>query len=302
MSVASMFGGGMSDVVVVGAGVSGLTTAVCLAEAGRRVAIVAAGTDAETTSYAAGATWSPYLVEFGERAQRWSFATLATLRELAGQEGTGVALRSGVELSGDGPPPWSARLQDFTEIEDGWRLVAPVVDMPAYLSYLRRRAEAAGITITRGRITSLDAVDASLVVNCAGVGARELAADPSLVPVRGQVVIVANPGITEFFVSESDPPVYWFPQGDTLLLGGTADIGAEDTEPDPATAEAIVARCAEVDKRIAGAAVLEHRVGLRPTRPAVRLERDGRVIHNYGHGGAGVTLSWGCAREAAGLA
>jgi D-amino-acid oxidase len=40
-----------------------------------------------------------------------------------------------------------------------------------------------------------------------------------------------------------------------------------------------------------------HRVGLRPVRPAVRLEREGRVIHCYGQGGAGVTLSWGCAEE-----
>jgi D-amino-acid oxidase len=202
-----------------------------------------------------------------------------------------------VELSADGPPPWSAELQDFGLIENGWRLVAPVVDMPVYLDYLRRRAESDGVPVTRRRLGSLDEVDAPVVVNCAGIGARDLAGDPSLVPVRGQVVIVENPGITEFYVSESDPPVYWFPQGDTLLLGGTAQTGDDNTAPDPAEAAAIVARCAEVDKRIADAPVLEHRVGLRPTRPTIRLERDGRVIHNYGHGGAGVTLSWGCARS-----
>jgi D-amino-acid oxidase len=51
--------------------------------------------------------------------------------------------------------------------------------------------------------------------------------------------------------------------------------------------------------------VLAHRVGLRPVRPQVRLETQavpgGRhVVHNYGHGGAGVTLSWGCALAVAG--
>jgi D-amino-acid oxidase len=46
--------------------------------------------------------------------------------------------------------------------------------------------------------------------------------------------------------------------------------------------------------------VLEHKVGLRPGRPEIRLEReDGPIprIHNYGHGGSGITLSWGCAEE-----
>ena len=57
--------------------------------------------------------------------------------------------------------------------------------------------------------------------------------------------------------------------------------------------------------------VLAHRVGLRPARPAVRLDaelagaaadRGPLIVHNYGHGGAGLTMSWGCAREAAKLA
>src|ERR671933_1952558 len=87
------------DAVVVGAGVSGLTTAVRLAEAGLQVTIVAAGTDDATTSYAAGATWSPYLVEWTDRVRAWSYATLDMLRELAARDGTGIVLRAGVEAS-----------------------------------------------------------------------------------------------------------------------------------------------------------------------------------------------------------
>ena len=72
-------------------------------------------------------------------------------------------------------------------------------------------------------------------------------------------------------------------------------------------AEAIVRRCAALRPQLAGARVLGHRVGLRPVRDAVRLEREplsgGRVlVHNYGHGGAGITVAWGCAEEAARLA
>jgi len=56
------------DVLVVGAGVSGLTTAVCLAEAGRGVEIRADRLPPDTTSAVAGALWGPHLVETGERA------------------------------------------------------------------------------------------------------------------------------------------------------------------------------------------------------------------------------------------
>jgi D-amino-acid oxidase len=48
-------------------------------------------------------------------------------------------------------------------------------------------------------------------------------------------------------------------------------------------------------------AVKTVRAGLRPYRLEVRLEREGRVIHNYGHGGAGYTLSRGCAEDVARL-
>jgi D-amino-acid oxidase len=293
------------DVLVVGAGVSGLTTAVCLAEAGLRVKIWAAGTGRSTTSFAAGATWSPYLVESSERVRTWSFQTLEALRALAARPETGVALCRGVE-AGAAPPAWHHRLDGFRMLGPGelplglaagWRLVAPVVNMPAYLSYLQRRAEAAGATVELRRLGSLAEATAPAVVNCAGIGARDLVGDPGVIPVRGQIVVVENPGLTEFFVGESDPPCYFFPQGDTVVLGGTAQQGADDTEPDPDVTKAIVARCALVDPRLGQARVVGHRVGLRPTRSTVRLERDGHVIHNYGHGGAGVTLSWGCARE-----
>ncbi|HET6531202.1 MAG TPA: FAD-dependent oxidoreductase [Actinoplanes sp.] len=286
------------EVVVVGAGVVGLTTAVRLAEAGHPVRIVAAGFGDATTSYAAGATWSPYLVEWSDRARAWSFETLDEMRRLSADPAAGIALVPGTEAAPApvGPPEWADRLAGFamtTEVPAGfvagWRFTAPVMHMPTYLSYLRDRARRAGATMEERTVDRLDL--APVVVNCTGIGARELVPDEQLIPVRGQVVIVANPGITEWFVGESDPPVYYFPHGDTVLLGGTAGHARSDEE--------IRDRCAEIEPLLRGAPIVERRTGLRPTRPAVRLEAEHRddtlVIHNYGHGGAGITLSWGCA-------
>jgi D-amino-acid oxidase len=309
------------DVLVIGAGVSGLTTAIRLAEAGLRTEIWTADPAAATTSYVAGALWGPYLAAPVDRVAAWSARSLAVFGELASDPDSGVRLVAGVEASIDPaePPAWRHGLDGFRlcrpdELPDGfaagWRFAAPLVTMPVHLGYLERRFAAAGGTIRIHRIATLgEAVTAApVVVNCAGIGARELVDDASLVPIRGQLVVVENPGITEFFVADvggSPDLVYFFPHGDLMVLGGTAEEGDWDREPSPAVAAGIIARCAAIDPRIGAARVVEHRVGLRPARPTVRVETDKvdgvRVIHNYGHGGGGVTLSWGCAEEVVGL-
>lgn len=315
-----------------GAGVSGLTTGICLAEAGLRVVIRTARPPLDTTSAVAGAIWGPHLVEASERVSRWSRATLAVLREQAGDPATGVRMGSGLQAArspdgpdgGAGPPDWAARLTGLRPAAPGelpagfaagWRYTAPLVHMPAYLRYLVGRFEAAGGQVTAGTVTSLTAAarqaGAAAVVNCTGVGARELAADPAVTPFRGQVVLVANPGLREFFIGLPDGTaglMYLFPHGDVAVLGGTETAGDWNLAPDPGVAARILRDCAAVEPRLRDARVLAHRVGLRPFRPAVRLEAGPPppggplVVHNYGHGGAGVTLSWGCAREAAALA
>jgi D-amino-acid oxidase len=309
------------DALIVGAGVSGLTTGVRLAEAGHRVEIWTADPPVATTSYVAGALWGPYLAAPMDRVIAWSARSLDVFTGLIADPATGVRLVAGVEASvGPAEPPvWRQGLAGFRvlgpqERPDGfaaaWRFAAPVVTMPVYLDYLGRRfADAGGVVRTR-RISSLTEAlaQAPVVVNCTGIGARDLVPDPTVVPTRGQLVVVENPGLTEFFVADTPSPdlVYFFPHGDVLVLGGTAQPGAADRAPDPATARAIQARCARIEPRIGGARIVGHRVGLRPTRPAVRLEAEQiegvRVIHNYGHGGGGVTLSWGCADEVRQLA
>ncbi|MET9684806.1 NAD(P)/FAD-dependent oxidoreductase [Streptomyces coeruleorubidus] len=306
------------EIVVVGGGVVGLTTALVLAERGRRVRVWSRDPVEATTSAVAGALWWPYRIEPLALARVWALRSLEVYEELAARSGaSGVRMVEGVlgETRLDEVDGWLAdrmpELRAATPGEyagSGVRARLPLIDMPAHLPWLRERLVAAGGVVEARTVSGLAEADAPVVINCTGLAARELVPDPSVRPVRGQLVVVENPGIDTWLVSTdaAGEYAYMFPQPGGLVLGGTAEEDAWSSAPDPATAEAIIRRCAALRPEIAGARVLEHRVGLRPTRPAVRLERDalpdGRLlIHNYGHGGAGVTVAWGCAEEAAGL-
>jgi D-amino-acid oxidase len=303
------------DAVVVGAGVVGLTTAISLAEAGLVTRLLAADPPERTTSYVAGAIWGPVRTGVAGPVLEWARVGLEVLSALAGDPRAGIRQVSGVMVeAAPGPAPdWLPILPDqrpLTQAElpagfaCGWRYTAPVINMPTYLAYLAGRYQRAGGSITIEPVTALCALQAPLIVNCTGMGARELVPDPLVTPVRGQVVVVANPGLTEFYRAPSDGPesVYVFPHEDVVVLGGTADEGAWDLAPSQDATMRILRDCCAVYPQLTGAPIIAVRVGLRPYRPRARLESeglgDGRVLwHNYGHGGAGVTLAWGCARE-----
>jgi D-amino-acid oxidase len=291
--------------VVVGAGVVGLTTAVRLREAGVDAHVVARDEPLHTTSAVAAALWYPYRALPAERVTAWSAQTYAALSGLAGVAGSGVRMLAGTELLAPGAPDpwWREAVPVLERTRAGLRFVAPAVDMSIHLPWLTGRLRALGGTVERRDVSSLDELEADAVVNCAGLGARELARDASLTAVRGQIVRVAAPEVREWLLDQSDPQrlVYVVPRINDVVLGGTADEGAEDRAPDPATTDAIRARCAALLPALRDAPTRSVAVGLRPARPAVRLEAEGRVVHCYGHGGAGVTLAWGCAGEVAAL-
>ncbi|MDF6017542.1 FAD-dependent oxidoreductase [Streptomyces sp. JH34] len=307
--------GAVADVIVVGGGVSGLTTALLLAERGLRVRVWSRDAVTATTSAVAGALWWPYRIEPAELVGAWSLETLRVYEELAAVPAeTGVRMVAGVHggerLAALGP--WARSLDQVSEVPEGLRVTLPLIDMPAHLRWLAGRLATAGGVVERRTVRGFEeaAAEARVVVNCTGLGARELVPDPGVRAVRGQLVVVENPGIDEWF-THADPAssttTYLFPQPGGLVLGGTAEVDDPRREPDPGTAREIVERCARVRPEIAGARVIGHRVGLRPSRDAgVRIEAEdlpggGLLVHNYGHGGAGVTVARGCARAAAQL-
>jgi D-amino-acid oxidase len=312
----------VDPVVVVGAGVSGLTTAICLAEAGRPVRVWTAEPPRRTTSAMAGALWGPSFQEPMAKTMAWTEVSLREFTALAADSDTGVRLAPAVVVGalpvGAEMPPQARiipELRPCTEDElppgfdGGFHSRMPLMDMPRYLDYLERRLVTAGGEVEQRRVRTLaEALDvAPIVVNCTGLGARELAGDPTMTPVFGQHVIVTNPDLDELLMELSIKPewVSYFPHRDRVVCGGIRLPDRWDITPDPDLTDRIVARCRRVQPRLHDAAVIEVITGLRPDRPAVRVEAEqlesGLCVHNYGHGGNGVSLSWGCAREAAEL-
>ena len=278
-------------VAVIGAGVSGLTCAVVLSEAGHEVRIVAREVE-ETTSHAAAAIWFPYHID-SEHVDAWALATREELVALTGEE-TGVSLIDFDVLSGD-PPHCIAG--ECIPIAGGFRARVPLVDTTRYLPYLRRRFGGA-IEVGEVRPESLGAIDADLVVNCSGFGARELFGDELLVPGYGISVVTDRPAIERAVVRDEPEMMYVIPRRDDCILGGYD----RPVVPPEWEVEAIVARCRAAVPEVGGR-VRAVRRGIRPVRPSVRLEAQATsaagipLVHNYGHGGAGFTVSWGCARE-----
>jgi D-amino-acid oxidase len=265
----------------------------------------------------AAAIWYPYKAYPEDRVLSWGRRSYEVFEELSGLPESGVLMREGVEIwHQQVPDPWWAdavprvRRCHKDELPPGYRdghsFVAPIVEMPIYLSYLMDRFATSGGNVQRCTLSSLEelAGEASVVVNCVGLGARELVGDTSMRPIRGQIIRVRNPGLKRFVLDEENPEgvTYIVPRSRDCILGGTAEEGEWNIQPDPETAEGILHRCTRLEPSLTDAEVLEHKVGLRPGRPTIRLERDDSLdnvplIHNYGHGGSGITLSWGCAEE-----
>ncbi len=191
---------------------------------------------------------------------------------------------------------------------NGFALTVPLIDTTIYLDYLANRFRTAGGTIQSAHISKVDQIsrDFDVIINCAGIGARELVHDSQLEPHRGQVAIVPKLDLAQAIVCDGPPLMYAIPRAHDCVFGGTNSI-SENREPSSADTIAIVSECSRV-LGIDPPRVIAVKVGLRPFRKSgVRLEREGlsdgrTVIHNYGHGGAGFTLSWACAEEVRAIA
>ena len=356
---------GNAHVLVIGAGVTGLTTALVLARRGRQVTVVADRFTPDVVSTVAGALWELPPSVCGRHhdesalnhAAGWAMTSYQAFARLAANPRTGVFVRPAVFYFRHRVDDNSAELAKMRQVAehvpgfvhdpalishhgvspaagviDAYSYLAPMVDTDRYLAWLQEQALAAGCRLVRRRIRGtlagqeqplLGDFAADALINCTGLGSAELAADAALDPHRGALLRLVNDGregpritiahaVANDVTSDTQNMIFILPRGeDRLLVGGIVEAGEWGTDVDLGSyrpLQDMLARCVGFLPSLAGLSLDRAdplRVGLRPYRAGnVRLEAEPgtRIVHNYGHGGAGVTLSWGCAHDAADLA
>ncbi|MEH2253650.1 FAD-dependent oxidoreductase [Nostoc sp.] len=348
-------------ILVIGAGVSGLTTAICLREVGFRVVIVADRFAPDLTSIVAGALWEWPPAVCGshgaprslERSKNWCMTTYNKFKKIHaefGSEETGLYLKDAYFYFKDVLENRPTELRKMNElkdkvdgferglqivketidlsfkggIKDAYKHMAPTTNTDVYLKWLLQQVKEIGCEIIQEKITVnvvqneqelLRRFNAKAIVNCAGLGSIATTGDTSMYPLRGALVRVKNLGgvVTdahcisheESSANEQDI-VYIVPRGDDLVvLGGLTqqDQWSTDLSLEVPIIRQMYDGCLEFLQELRELPLDEKepvRTGLRPlTEENVCVERvlNTHVFYNYGHGGSGVTLSWGCSQE-----
>ncbi|KMZ11452.1 D-amino-acid oxidase [Candidatus Burkholderia humilis] len=305
---------------IIGAGISGLTTAVLLSMRGHSMSIAAQDMPLASPSMIAGAIWHPFFQEPDELYFRRARNTYETLVAYAGDLESGILPRTLTEFvtPSDGSLWWTrgmSAVRDITSskcIGDGscaFEVPVFVADTPRYLAYLTNLFIELGGRLERSYIQNLEEQTDyfDFIINCSGYGASSLCNDCAIDLVRGVVVeIEKSSNFSGCFIDDriAHRPTYVIERDTDCILGGTAETGFTGTLVDPKVVEDIVKRCEEMAPGISGARIKRTNVGFRPRRREVCLGFDTnnpKILHNYGHGGSGFTLSWGCANEIAQL-
>ena len=303
------------EVTVVGAGVLGLTVAHELAVAGHRVVVRGDRDAVEGVSGVAAALWFPHAVDRSPAVLESARVTYERLVDLAERPQSGVRLRSGRVLTRRADPDlsWTRSVPRHEPLSgdevppgaSGVRCLLPVVLPELYLTWLLDAVLGLGVQVRREEVAALPQ-DGDAVVVAAGLrSAALLGDDREVFPVRGQVVRLANPGLTDWVLDEDNPQglTYVVPRDTDVVCGGTGDVGSWDEAVHPDVEAAVLERVIALVPELRGQPVLSSATGLRPARTSVRLEavrgHDRPVYACYGHGGAGYTLSWGDAARVA---
>lgn len=307
------------NIAIVGAGISGMSSAFLLKDKGHEITIFAKAFSPHITSNRAAAFWFPYHIRNDKRGIKWCRQSYAFYLHMADQPYTGISmqklvkvLRKGVKEEEavwvDFMPPGSMRVMQPNELSEdmaiAYEVQVPLIETQIFLPFLQSSLESSGVKFIEKAIESLEELTFTfdVVINCSALGSRSLCNDDTIIPVRGQVGLLA-PSDKMFIYLENEKPLYIVPRKDAVIVGGTYEEGIETDETEPATIDRLLNNAYEAFPFLKQQKILGSWAGLRPYRKEVRVEAETgtRIIHNYGHGGSGFTLAFGCAGDVANM-
>jgi glycine/D-amino acid oxidase-like deaminating enzyme len=261
---------------VIGCGVVGLTAARQLQRRGFDVTIYAMAVPPDVTSSMSLAGFTPIsgLVEPDQRTPEWDaqFTRAASvayrhLQLLVGRDYGISWIPQYTPLEEIRPPQASADrpnleagLQTEREILQPGEHPFPTkfaarratirIEPSIYLEALMRDVKLFGGRIVIRKFDSprdLAALAEPIVVNCTGLGSRELVGDTALVPLKGQLTVLVPQAEVDYQTSggvnlPSTPGIgiHMMPRGDGIVLGGTSQRDVWTLEPDDGERKRVV--------------------------------------------------------------
>lgn len=240
----------VASCAVLGCGAVGLATARLLQRAGKKVRIYTKDLPPHTTSNIAGAKWQPFTLadrdrrtpEFEARFERAARIAHRTFQDLVGG-GYGVSWMESYGFSdkpreGGYNAPLDDLYPDRAELGPGehpfpypyaQRYTTLLIDTPVYLEAVLRDFLDFGGGLEVRRLASIAEVEnlpEPVVVNCTGLGARELVGDTELIPVKGQLSVLLPQPEIDYMTGVG--ALYMYPRRNGILLGGTTERGQWD--------------------------------------------------------------------------
>lgn len=299
------------NVCIIGGGVSGLTCGIKLKEAGYQVCIIAENLSPHTTSDVAAALWRPYHLKPNLLAEKWALESLDIFKKLTQDKNSGVSWLNLLEVYKHkrSKPEWMNLVESTTpafvpnQYAQYFSVRVPLIDTSIYMNYLMQQFNQLGGSIIQRHLNNLHEVkDYDVIVNCSGIGSRQLVPDDSIFPIKGQIIHLSKPkDLTYGLIDHEDKMIYIYPRTNDCIIGVTAEEKQWELKYGSKIIEKLIESAADLIPSLGSQKIIQHNIGIQPSRPTIRLEISSfntkKIIHNYGHGGRGFTLSWGCASE-----
>lgn len=300
------------QIAIIGAGISGLSTAYTLVNAGYKVTVFAKEFSPNLVSNKAAAFWFPYHVRNDVRAKVWCNFSYSFFEKLSTNISTGISMAEivkAVKPNVQDEDSWlnymprnSCSIVEAKAIPNGYATAylakVPLIETQIFLPWLMHELKLQQTNFIQQSIENLHELTTlfDAVINCTALGAKQLCNDATLVPVRGQVILYEPDLINQIFI-DNQTPSYIVPRKDATIVGGTYEEGVDIDSVNEDDLRMIQTKAQQILPQLQHKEIIGSWAGIRPYRPTIRLEKEGNIIHNYGHGGSGYTLSFGCANH-----